>query len=82
MEDAGFSEAGLLKRYILQAFEAWLFQHQHKGGHHHVQGNVQVYNVRIPVFCIHETANDSLGPPARCQLLPFLFLGEGSPLLK
>ena len=23
--------------------------------------------------------NDKLGPPARCQLLPFLFLGEGSP---
>ena len=24
-------------------------------GHHHLQGNVQVYNVRIPVFLCHKT---------------------------
>ena len=27
----------------------WLFQHQNKGKQHHLQGNFQVYNVRIPV---------------------------------
>ena len=38
--------AGLLKRYVLQPFETWLSTKIK--GKHHVQGNVQVYNVRIP----------------------------------
>ena len=36
----------LLRRYILRPFEAWPFPLR---GNHHGQGNVQVYNVRIPV---------------------------------
>ena len=39
--------SGLLKRHILQPFEACGFFHPNRGNH--LQGNVQVYNVRIPV---------------------------------
>ena len=41
-------ETGLLKRYMLQPFESWLFQHQNKGTPPFTSCNVQVYHVRIP----------------------------------
>ena len=43
------NSAGLLKRYILQPFETWLFQLQSKGTPPFTSCNVQVYNVRISV---------------------------------
>ena len=38
---------GLLKRYILQPFDTCGFSTKLEGNHH-LQGNVQLYNVRIP----------------------------------
>ena len=40
---------GLLKRHMLQPFETCCFFNTKIQGSHHLQGNVQVYNVRIRV---------------------------------
>ena len=41
---------GLLKRYMLQPFEPCFFFNTKIKRNHHLQGNAQVYNVRIPVW--------------------------------
>ena len=46
------NNSGLLKRYILHAFETWRFFNTKIKENHHLQGNVQVYNVRIPVTLV------------------------------
>ena len=67
----GFSDgfSGLLKRYILQPFDG--FFNTNIKGHHHLQGNVQVYNVRIPVsFPFFPFGGRNLSTSARWLLAP------------
>ena len=47
-DSRGIPLTGLLRRYILQPVETCCFFHRNKKGNHHLQGNVQVYHVRIP----------------------------------
>ena len=44
---AGFWSRAPEQKFILQPVETWLFSTKIKGNHH-LQGNVQVYNGRIP----------------------------------
>ena len=54
------------------SFETWAFSTKIKGNHH-LQGNVQLYNVRIPV-CLHPQTNPAVSlaidfsqrPPRKC----------------